>query len=66
MNDWLNWALRATVTLLPFLVLLAFWVYFAKRMRRQAELIERSFQHMERVETLLERIAQATEKAGRA
>jgi hypothetical protein len=49
---------------LPFILLLLFWLYFMNKMKtsRQAELIERSFQHMDRVEALLERIATNTEK----
>jgi ATP-dependent Zn protease len=48
----------------PFILLLVFWFYFMKKMKtsRHAELIERSFQHMDRVEALLERIAANAEK----
>jgi len=55
LNNWLS----AVVSWVPFLALIAFWVYFLKKMKtsRQAALVERSFQHMERVETLLEGIA---------
>jgi ATP-dependent Zn protease len=49
---------------IPFIVLIVFWIYFMKRMKasRHPELVARTFQHMERVEALLERIAIAVEK----
>ena len=52
------------VSWLPFILLLVFWVYFMKKMRasRQGELIDRNFEHMERVETLLTRIATSLER----
>ena len=55
MHSWWN----VFISWLPFLLLIAFWIFFMTRMRagRQGELIERSFQHMDRVEALLERIA---------
>jgi ATP-dependent Zn protease len=48
----------------PFLLLIAFWIYFMKRFRssRHQELVERNFVHMDRVEALLERIAKAQER----
>jgi len=55
MQTWWN----VFISWVPFLLLLAFWFYFMKKMKtsRQGQLLERSFQHMERVEALLERIA---------
>jgi len=48
----------------PFLLLIVFWIFFMKRMggSRYGALIERSFQHMDRVEALLERIAVGLEQ----
>jgi hypothetical protein len=50
----------------PFILLIGFWVYFMRRMRtsRQGELIERTFNHYDRVEALLERIALNLEGRG--
>ena len=52
------------VSWLPFIVFLVVWLYFMKKTRtpRQRELVERSFEHMDRVEALLERIAANLEK----
>lgn len=63
MEAWWN----AIVSWIPFLLLIAFWVFFMKRMKtsRQGELIERSFDHMARVEALLERIATSLERQPR-
>jgi hypothetical protein len=60
MQPWWNFF----VSWLPFLLLLAFWVFFMKkvRMSRQAELIDRTFEHQVRVEALLERIAVSLER----
>jgi len=59
MEAWWN----MLVSWFPFLLLIGFWLYFMKRFRasRQQELVERSFQHMERVEASLDRIARAVE-----
>jgi ATP-dependent Zn protease len=64
---WLN----MLISWLPFLILFAFWLYFMKRMKssRQPELVERAFQHYDRTEALLERIALTLERgetAGRS
>jgi ATP-dependent Zn protease len=61
MNPWTNWFASFLLSMLPFAVLIGFWMYFMKKLRRQPELLERNFQHMDRVEALLERIAKATE-----
>jgi ATP-dependent Zn protease len=55
---------RAVISWVPFLLLIGFWVYFMKKLKasRQPELVERTFQHMERVEAMLERIVVAVEK----
>ena len=60
MQSW--WS--ALVSWIPVIVLVGFWVYFMRKLKasRQPELAARSFQHMERVEALLERIAVAVEK----
>ena len=60
MQTWWN----IFVSWMPFILLLMFWLFFMKKMKtsRQGELIERSFQHMDRVEALLERIASNLEK----
>ena len=49
---------NVAITWAPLVLILAFWVFFMKRMKvsRQGELVERNFQHMERVEALLENI----------
>jgi hypothetical protein len=56
------------VSWVPFIVLLGFWFYFMKTMKtsRQGQLIDRNFEHMERVEKLLERIASSLEQQPRA
>ena len=59
---------RVVLQWVPFLVLIGFWIFFmfsmgrSKAVKRQRELVERSFQHMDRIETLLERIAITIEK----
>jgi ATP-dependent Zn protease len=60
METWWN----MFISWLPFILLILFWVYFMRKMKtsRQGELIERNFLHMERVEALLERIANGLEK----
>jgi ATP-dependent Zn protease len=52
------------VSWIPLLLVLGFWVFFMKysRASRYGALIDRSFQHMDRVEVLLERIAAAVEQ----
>jgi ATP-dependent Zn protease len=58
---------NALISWLPFLLLIAFWVFFMKKMRvsRQGDLIDRSFEHQARVEALLERIAVSLERPPR-
>jgi len=55
------------ITWAPLLLILAFWVFFMSRMKvsRQGELVERNFQHMDRVEKLLERILEELERRPR-
>jgi ATP-dependent Zn protease len=52
------------VSWMPFIILLAFWFYFLRKVRpsRYGELVDRTFVHMERVEKLLEQIAVSLEK----
>lgn len=52
------------ITWAPLLLILAFWAFFMTRMKlsRQGELVERNFQHMDRVEKLLERILEELER----
>ena len=59
---------RVFASWLPLILLGVFWWYFMKKMKpsRQGQLVERSFQHMERVEQLLERIASSLEQKPRA
>ena len=54
----------AVVSWIPLIILIVFWGYFMRKLKasRQPELAARSFQHMDRVEALLERIAVAVEK----
>ena len=49
---------------LPLLLLIVFWFYFWKNMKpsRHGQLIERTFEHYDRVEKLLERIAVGVER----
>jgi ATP-dependent Zn protease len=56
MNMLISWA--------PFLLLIAFWIFFMRQMRggKQAKYIERSLAFMDRQEQLLERIAVALEQ----
>ena len=63
MQAWWNFA----VSWIPLLLVLAFWVFFMKysRASRYGALIDRSFQHMDRVEALLERIATSLEREPR-
>ena len=61
--DWVN----ALVSWAPFILLIGFWIFFMYFMRgggtkSQREYIARHKAHMERLETLLERIAVALEK----
>ncbi len=58
---------RAIISWVPFILLIVFWIYFVRKikMSRHGELTERSFQHMDRVEALLERIADQLERAER-
>ena len=60
-------AWQAVISWAPFIVLIAFWVYFVRKikMSRHGALADRSFQHMDRVEALLERIANQLERAER-
>ena len=60
MQVWWN----AIMSWVPFLLLIGFWVYFLKKMKvsRQRELVERAFQHYDRTEALLERIAVQLER----
>lgn len=60
MEAWLN----MLISWFPFILLIAFWIFFMKKMKtsRQGELVERTFQHMDRVEALLERIARNLEE----
>ena len=55
---------KAVISWIPFLLLIGFWFYFMKKMKpsRQGQLIERSVEHMARVETLLEQIAASVER----
>ena len=59
---------KVFVSWLPLILLGAFWWYFVRKMKpsRQGQLVERSFQHMERVELLLERIASSLEQNPKA
>ena len=60
MEAWRNFV----VTWIPLLLILAFWVFFMWKTKasRHGALTERSFEHMERVEALLERIATSLER----
>jgi ATP-dependent Zn protease len=60
MQAWWN----AIISWVPFILLIGFWLYFMKKMRtsRQGQLIDRSFEHMDRVEALLQRIATALDQ----
>jgi ATP-dependent Zn protease len=62
MQAWVNFI----VSWFPFLLLIGFWIYFMKKMKasRQPQLTERTFEHMDRVEALLERIVKAVEDKG--
>jgi len=55
---------KLLVSWMPFIILLVFWFYFLRKVRpsRHAELVDRTFVHMERVEKLLEQIAVSLEK----
>jgi ATP-dependent Zn protease len=59
---------RVIMSWLPFIVIIGFWIFFMFQMKnnktvlRQRQLVERSFEHMERVEVLLERIAVAVNR----
>ena len=55
--DWL----ASLISWIPFLLILAVWFYFWSYLRSAKALRERSLNHMNRVEALLERIAQAVE-----
>jgi flagellar biogenesis protein FliO len=59
-RDWWN----MFISWLPLIILIIFWAFFVKKfnMSRQPELIERTFQHYDRIEALLERIAVASER----
>jgi flagellar biogenesis protein FliO len=59
-RDWWN----MFISWLPLIILIVFWAFFVKKfkMSRQPELIERTFQHYDRIEALLERIAVASER----
>jgi len=52
------------VSWVPLLIVVGFWVFFMRKMKpsRYGALTERSFEHMERVEALLERIATSLER----
>jgi hypothetical protein len=65
MQAWANWVGSIVVYMLPAAAVVAFWIYFVRRLRRHPELVDRTFQHMDRVEALLERIAKATEERPR-
>jgi ATP-dependent Zn protease len=62
---------QALVSWLPFLLIIGFWVFVmvywrgSKTFKTQRQYVERNFQHMERVEALLERIATTTEQAAK-
>jgi ATP-dependent Zn protease len=60
MQAWWNFI----VSWIPLLLILGFWVFFMRTMKasRYGALTERSFQHMDRVEALLERIAASVEQ----
>ena len=62
MQAWWN----VVISWLPFLIIVGFWVYFMRKTKasRYGALTERSFQHMERVEALLERIATSLDQRG--
>ena len=59
---------NALISWVPFLLLIVFWIFFVKKMRvtRQGELIDRTFEHQDRVVALLERIAVAVERQPRS
>jgi ATP-dependent Zn protease len=52
------------VSWLPFLLLIAFWIFFMTRqgMNRQGELMERSFLHMDRAEAHMQRVEAQLER----
>lgn len=45
----------------PLLILIVLWFAFAKHLKKTLAMQERGRQHMDRVESLLERIADAVE-----
>jgi ATP-dependent Zn protease len=58
-TTWVN----LLISWLPFLLLIAFWVYFMKRglMKKQGQYLDRHLELMEQQQRLLERIATALE-----
>ncbi len=59
MQEWAS----AILSWIPVLLLIWFWIYFLRKtaISRHRRLVERNFEHMDRVEALLERIAKAVE-----
>jgi ATP-dependent Zn protease len=56
------------ISWMPFIILIAFWVYFMKRgvVAKQAKYMERNTVLMEQQQQLLERIATALEERNRS
>lgn len=48
---------------LPLVLIVVLWFLFAKQLKTYKELRQRSLEHMDRLEALLERVASATERS---